>query len=184
MLLALARVRRNTGAMSEGVDQARPVAEAAESLASDAAIDAALGALRAGGNRITDARRAVIELLARLDDHPSAEQIGEAIQLRYPGVHRATVYRTLDTLTALGIASHVHVSGAATAYHLTPDAAARSHLHARCRVCGRIIDLPADLLDPVTQRLAEDEEFELDPSHLALSGTCWSCRAERSIASH
>lgn len=165
--------------MSEATDHAVRPTGAADLLSSDVAIDTALGTLRAGGNRITDARRAVIELLARLDDHPTAEQISEAIQARYPSVHRATVYRTLDTLTALGIASHVHVSGAATAYHLTPDAAARSHLHARCRVCGRIIDLPADLLDPVTQRLAEEEEFELDPSHLALSGTCWSCRGER-----
>lgn len=160
----------------EHVEHVEHVEHADHAESVDVAVHRALGTLRTGGNRITDARRAVIEALAQLDEHPSAEQLGEAVQRVNPGVHRATVYRTLDTLVALGVASHVHVSGGATAYHLTPDAVPRTHMHARCTGCGRIIDLPADLLDAVTSRLRDEADFELDPAHVALSGLCSRCR--------
>ena len=142
------------------------------------AITTALDQLRSRGERITDARRAVIETLARLADHPSAEQLSVSVQESHPGVHRATIYRTLDTLTALGVATHVHVSGGASAYHLA-SSTDRGHLHASCLVCGRIVDLPGDLLDPVVSRLSDEGLFSLDPARVALAGTCEDCVAGR-----
>lgn len=140
-----------------------------------AAVAQALDQLRSGGHRITGARRAVIETLARVDGHPSAEELWAALEQRHPSVHRATVYRTLETLAEQGVVTHVHMSHGTTAYHLTNPVAGRGHLHARCRACGRVFDLPGDLLDPVRSRLAEESDFELDPRHVALSGTCRSC---------
>jgi Fur family ferric uptake transcriptional regulator len=140
------------------------------------AIEAALELLRARGQRITGARSAVIEALARLDDHPSAERLYERVRALHPTVHRATVYRTLDTLTALGVVTHVHTGGGATAYHLAPRVTP-GHLHAQCRDCDRIVDLPGDLLDPIVDRLSREDVFELHPTHVALSGRCRECRA-------
>ncbi|MFT2817346.1 Fur family transcriptional regulator [Leifsonia sp. A12D58] len=142
------------------------------------AIATALDQLRSRGERITDARRAVIETLAHLGDHPSAEQLSTSVQETHPSVHRATIYRTLDTLTALGVATHVHVSGGASAYHLA-SSTHRDHLHASCLACGRIVDLPGDLLDPVVSRLSNEGLFLLDPSMVALAGTCEDCLAVR-----
>ena len=102
------------------------------------AIATALDQLRSRGERITDARRAVIETLAHLGDHPSAEQLSASVQELHPGVHRATIYRTLDTLTAPGVATHVHVSGGASAYHLA-SSPHRGHLHASCLVSGIVL---------------------------------------------
>lgn len=147
------------------------------------AIETALDQLRSRGERITDARRAVIETLARLGDHPSAEQLSARVQESHPSVHRATIYRTLDTLTALGVATHVHVSGGASAYHLA-SSTHRDHLHASCLVCGRIVDLPGDLLDPVVSRLAAANIFALDPARVALSGTCEKCLVENGPQAH
>lgn len=141
----------------------------------DEAAAVALEKLRTGGQRITGARSAVIKTLAEIGGHPSAEQLCDRIHEQHSTIHRATIYRTLETLAELGIVTHVHIGGGATAYHLASEASGHEHLHAKCRVCGRIIDLPGDLLDPVTRRLAEDGEFELDPPHVALSGTCREC---------
>ena len=138
------------------------------------AVARALAMLRSGGHRITAARRAVIEVLASTSDHPSADQLCGWVSARYPAVHRATVYRTLERLIALGVVTHVHIGGGATTYHLA-DSDGSDHLHANCRVCGRIIDLPADLLDPIGSRLAQDSRFHLDAAHVALSGTCFGC---------
>ncbi|WP_026874456.1 Fur family transcriptional regulator [Jiangella gansuensis] len=144
--------------------------------ASHPAVERALTMLRSGGHRITGARHAVIETLATIDGHPSAEQLSEQVRTLHPTVHRATVYRTLETLAALGVVTQVHLAGNATTYHLAGDATGHHHLHASCRVCGRIIDLPSDLLDPITRRLAEERDFALDPPHIALSGTCHTCQ--------
>jgi Fur family transcriptional regulator, ferric uptake regulator len=140
---------------------------------SDPRLDAAVAALRDGRERVTEPRRAVLQALADLPDHPTAEQVVTAVEARSPGVHRATVYRTLDTLTALGIVTHVHVGHGGTAYHL----ADRRHLHAQCRDCGAVVDVPDDVLDQVRAVLHDVAGFDLDPSHVALSGRCADCRS-------
>jgi Fur family ferric uptake transcriptional regulator len=67
------------------------------------------------------------------------------------------------------------MSHGATAYHLAGTGSSQEHLHVQCRVCGRVLDLPANLLDPIRRRLATDNDFDLDPNHVALSGACRSC---------
>ena len=140
---------------------------------SDDSLDAALTALRQRGERVTEPRRAVLQALTELPDHPTAEQVVTAVEARSGGVHRATVYRTLETLTALGIVTHVHVGHGGTAYHL----AERQHLHAQCHHCGAVVDVPGDVLDGVRATLHEVAGFDLDPSHVALSGRCDTCRS-------
>jgi Fur family transcriptional regulator, ferric uptake regulator len=136
----------------------------------------ALAVLRAHGQRLTRPRRAVVAALAGLDGHPSAEDVGAEVARIDPGVHRATVYRTLDTLADLGVVSHVHSHGT-TAYHLA-DPGADDHLHARCRSCDRVVDLPGDLLDDAVGRVRETTGFRVEPAHVALSGTCASCSGD------
>ncbi len=139
------------------------------------AVDRALGRLRDKGHRVTTPRRVVIEALVRSEGHPSADELCVDIERRHPGVHRTTVYRTLEMLTDLGQVTHVHMGHGATAYHLAGSGADHGHLHARCQVCRRVFDLPEDLLEPIRSRLALDSDFLLDPRHVALSGTCRTC---------
>lgn len=149
----------------------------------DAATGAPLGGgdsldpLRATGHRMTVARRAVIEVLAASGGHPTAEELCAQVEARVPGVHRATVYRTLETLTKLGVVRHVHMGHGTTAYHLVTAASGPEHLHAQCRGCGVVIDLPGALLDAVGAEIAGSHGFRLEPRHVALSGTCADCSA-------
>lgn len=143
----------------------------------------AIERLREQDHRITGARRAVIETLARQNGHPSAVELSAEIEHRYPGVHLATVYRTLEVLTELGVVTHVHMSHGATAYHLAGTGSSEEHLHAQCRICGKVFDLPANMLDQIRNRLATDNNFDLDPNHVALSGACMSCK-EGNAATH
>lgn len=137
-------------------------------------VDRVLDELRAGGHRVTAARRAVITALAEVDTHPTVEQIATRVEERWPGLHLSTIYRTLETLAELGVVSHVHL-GHGTAYHLTRPAHGSSHLHAQCRACQRVLDLPGDLLEGVRDHLRALTGFDLDPHHVALSGLCREC---------
>lgn len=157
----------------------------------------ALGVLRRRGERVTPARCAVLRVLDAADtadEHLTAEQVGARVAEVEPSIHRATVYRTLTSLTDAGVLSHVHLGGAATVYHLCRPGAdedgvgedrsdplaahPHDHGHAQCVVCGRVIDVPAEALDGVAERLRSALGFELDTSHAALLGTCADCAAD------
>ncbi|WP_350475023.1 transcriptional repressor [Microcella sp.] len=124
---------------------------------------------------MTTARRVVIEALATQGGHPTAEDLSATIAQHHPGIHRATVYRTLETLTEMGVVAHVHLGHGAAAYHLLGSPQDVAHLHALCHQCGRVFDLPGSLMDEVAERVREEIGFELEASHHALSGLCRAC---------
>jgi Fur family ferric uptake transcriptional regulator len=151
---------------------------------------AAVGRLRAAGERVTTARCAVLRVIDAADaadEHLTAEQIGARVAKAAPEVHRATLYRTLTSLTDLGILQHVHLGGSATVYHLdapveqpagtdgTDVHDVHDHAHVQCSVCGRVQDVPADVLADASRRIRDRLGFELDTSHAALLGTCRDC---------
>ncbi|WP_265445235.1 Fur family transcriptional regulator [Flexivirga meconopsidis] len=141
------------------------------------AVAEAIGALREHRERVTPARRAVLEVLDAARDHLTAEDVAERVDASEPGVHRATVYRSLQSLAELGIVAHTHVPGGATIYHLRHSpAAVTSHAHLQCTTCMRFFDAPVEWLAPLRDRLGEELEFRLDVQHAALLGTCAQCR--------
>lgn len=133
---------------------------------------AVLDELRAAGVRITRSRRAVVDALVTADDHVTADDLAAQVATAEPDVHRSTVYRTLDALEQAGVVTHVHLGHGRAVYHLTD----RLHHHAVCEVCGAVIELAADVLGDVGDRLRRDAGFEIDPHHFALVGRCRGCR--------
>lgn len=139
----------------------------------------------------------VVDLADRADEHLTAEMIGARVTELAPSVHRATVYRTLTSLTEAGFLSQVHLGGAAPIYHLdAPSAAAEAapvdaasgtevqvthaagHAHVRCVSCGRVLDVPPNAFDSLADRLADGIGFALDSGRTALLGTCRDCQAD------
>jgi Fur family ferric uptake transcriptional regulator len=136
-------------------------------------VETVAASLRSRGERMTQPRRAVVATLARTDEHLSADEILLDASKTYPGVNRSTIYRALEALADLGVVQHIHSGRAATMYHLTTEQG--PHAHATCDSCGRVIDLPDDVLAGAAARLRADEGFVLDPGHVALSGRCRDC---------
>ena len=96
---------------------------------------------------------AIVELLATSDDHLTAVDIVEEVQLRHPAVHVSTVYRALGTAQRGGMVVHLHVGHGPTVYHLADD----YHGHLVCRRCGRlVIDVPTGVIQQVAGRVARD----------------------------
>jgi Fe2+ or Zn2+ uptake regulation protein len=137
-------------------------------------LDALVERLRAGGERVTTARRLVLgALLDSGHDHASAEQLAGAVQAAHPEVNLSTVYRTLDVLESCGLVIRAGLGdGAATTYHLVDH----PHHHAVCDGCGTVIDLPPEVFDAVVRRLDREHGFAARPSHLTVAGRCADCR--------
>jgi Fur family transcriptional regulator, ferric uptake regulator len=130
-----------------------------------------LGRLREQGGKVTVPRRAIITALLEADDHVTAEVLVDAVRRAEPDIHLSTVYRTLETLTVLGVVDHVHLGHGPAVYHLADDV----HHHLVCNDCGAIIELPANVFDALGRRIERDYGFRLDAHHFALGGHCRSC---------
>ena len=138
--------------------------------------------LKALGQRVTPARIAVATVLAQTSDHLGAAEIADRCTVLDPGVHRATVYRALATLTELAVLTHTHTSGAGAVYHLAGSVAPAGHAHLECTSCARILDVPAALLNDLSAAVATTYGFTLEPDHATLLGTCSTCRDRKVVA--
>lgn len=141
----------------------------------DVRVTAVRSRLRALGQRVTPARVAVATVLARTADHLGAAEIADRCAALDAGIHRATVYRALGTLTDLGVLTHTHTSGAGAVYHLAGHVAPAGHAHLECTACARIVDVPAALLADLSAAVAAGYAFTLEPDHATLLGRCESC---------
>ncbi|TKJ32496.1 transcriptional repressor [Blastococcus sp. CCUG 61487] len=125
--------------------------------------------------RLTPQRRRVLAAVAALE-HATPEAIGARLRDEAgPGgtaPDASTIYRNLELLERLGLVWHTHLGKGAPIYH----AAEHPHPHVVCASCGEIASAAPDLLDAAAERLAAELGFTVDVGHVALSGTCRTCR--------
>jgi Fur family peroxide stress response transcriptional regulator len=127
---------------------------------------------RRRGLALTIQRRAVFEELAERRDHPTADQVYDAVQPRLPGLSRATVYRVLDTLVLQGFARRVQHAAGAVRF----DPVTERHHHLVCDRCGRLSDLDDSAVKPVRLPDARGTGFRVDDYTISFSGLCSRCR--------
>jgi Fur family ferric uptake transcriptional regulator len=138
--------------------------------------DQLVDTLSSRGYRITNARRAVCEVIvAAHDDHLSAADVYEQARARSGArVDRSTVYRTLEALEDSGLLAHSHLGHGPSVYHLAEDA---GHQHLICRQCGRTLTLPGKETGRLVESIEKATGFVPDVNHFALSGLCAGCAA-------
>jgi len=120
---------------------------------------------------MTPQRQLVLDAVHDLG-HATPEQICTQVQQSAPAVNITTIYRTLDLMERIGLVRHTHLGHGAPSY----SEQEHQHVHFVCHSCGEIAEAPVDLLDDLVTRLRADPGFELDVTHLALSGMCRACQ--------
>jgi len=137
-------------------------------------MSATVARLRGLGLRVTPQRVLVLEALAEVGGHLTADEIMRRVAERSPAINLATVYRTLDTLTASGLVTQTDLGGGAASFELAGEA---RHHHLVCQRCGGVAEMDDAFLAPLRERLLGDLGFRVDTTHLALFGLCSRCRA-------
>jgi Fur family ferric uptake transcriptional regulator len=136
---------------------------------------AAADRLTAAGERVTRQRLLVANALAVAGRQLTAEQLYRSLRRQVPGIGRATVFRTLETLVDAGVARRLELDGHVYAYvACLPE----HHHHLACTRCGRVEEIDEAYITPIAQRLALDLGFEIDDARLDFYGRCASCRVE------
>lgn len=136
--------------------------------------------LAAAGERVTRQRLLVANALAADGRQLTAEQLYARLRRQEPGIGRATVFRTLETLVEAGVARRLELEGHVYAYVACLPA---HHHHVACTICGRVEDVDEAYIKPIADRLAADLGFEIDDARLDFYGRCATCRAEERAAS-
>ena len=126
---------------------------------------------RQKGLPVTMQRRVILEAVLQRDDHPTADQIYEAVQEHIPQLSRTTIYRVLDTFVDLGIIRRLHQTGAARF-----DGKINRHHHVVCVHCGKIVDLEDRNLDQLSPPKGKLQGFKIDDYSVQFSGTCPDCQ--------
>lgn len=127
------------------------------------------------GLPFTRQRRAVWDYFS---DCARAATIAEAAEALKPqGVGQATVYRTVNLLTELGLLARVHTRLGEASY----TAMRVGHSHPLiCRVCRRVVDFDGDGdLAYLERQLEAATGFSIYGHHLEVYGVCPECREAR-----
>jgi len=129
--------------------------------------------LHRNGCRLTGARRAVVETVAKSNRALSPLQVYERAHKRYPALGLVSVYRTLEKLEELGLVQRVHQPQGCQAF----IAAARGHQHMLlCQRCGRVTYFEGDHLDSLIGALSARTGYKIREHWLQLFGLCASCK--------
>jgi Fur family ferric uptake transcriptional regulator len=130
--------------------------------------------LRAAGYKITPPRLAVLEIILREGEHLNPGEILRQAQTIHPHTGRATVYRTLELLTQLGIVRPIYVGENGPTY----IRAEGGHHHLVCAQCGKIVDFDQCAADTMERELEARFGFRIRSHLLEFYGTCADCLAE------
>ena len=122
--------------------------------------------------RNTLQRQMILEAVAKLNIHATAEQIVEYLSKEHPSIGRATVYRTLNYLTDAGKLLRIGSFYGSTHY----DHNCHEHYHFICGHCRRVYDVEGTMAD-VLNKLESAEGFDITDIAVSLTGICWECKA-------
>ena len=128
--------------------------------------------LRNAGYKVTPPRLAVLDVISQEREHLNPNEILEHARQRHPALGRATVYRTLELLTELGIVRPIYVGDSGPTY----IRAEGGHHHLVCSSCGRVEDFEQCMADEMVHDLTERFDFEIQSHLLEFYGVCPACR--------
>lgn len=122
------------------------------------------------GLKLTPQRLAILEYLENNKEHPSAEDIYNALKPKFPSMSFATVYNTLEILTQKGIIKEIIVDP----YKKRFDPFIHPHHHFICKRCKRVFDVEIEISLSLPD---EFKEYEVEDFQMVFLGVCKHCKA-------
>jgi len=126
--------------------------------------------------RRTKQREVILEELAKLCAHPSADELYGLVKKRLPRISLGTVYRNLEMLSREGIIARIDGAGSQMRF----DAETGDHQHVRCLRCGRIDDVAAGAARArCAARVQKETGYRVLGRRVEYIGICPACARKR-----
>jgi Fur family ferric uptake transcriptional regulator len=130
--------------------------------------------LQDNGQRLTSARRAVVETVAASPRALTPLQVFDEARRRYRRLGLVSVYRTLELLEAMRLVQRVHQVEGCQAF----IAASTAHQHVVvCKNCGRVVPFAGDDLQGLMASVSRKSGFRIEGHWLQFFGLCGDCQS-------
>lgn len=130
--------------------------------------------LRGRGYKVTPQRLAVYEVLSHTRSHPTADAIYAELQPMYPTMSLATVYKTLDIFSKVGLVQVLNVGEESFRY----DANIDSHPHVCCVRCNRVDDVHEADTSELAAEIEEETGYKVTGRQIYFYGVCPDCQED------
>jgi Fur family peroxide stress response transcriptional regulator len=137
-------------------------------------IDHMVARCRQEGMNVTPQRVAIYRALLESEEHPTPEMLFRTVSAEMPSLSLATIYKTLDALTAVGLVRSVPVDSEKRRY----DANDAAHHHLVCSACGCIRDYYSDEFDALLPP-RRVQGFAPQTISVNITGICGDCRGKK-----
>jgi Fur family ferric uptake transcriptional regulator len=138
------------------------------------------------GFRITVPRKAILEVLSESDEYLSAEEVYMIVHNKYPNIGMATVYRTLNLLSDMGMVTRYEFGEGKARFELAEQEKQREeeeHFHQLiCTDCFKVIkysdfsEQELELMNKIEHTLEDKYDFDIQRHIVQFYGVCPDCR--------
>lgn len=122
--------------------------------------------------KLTPQRYAIYKYLLSTKSHPSAEMIYDNIIMDYPTMSLATVYKTVKTLSQIGLVQELNVGEDNFRF----DANVNKHPHIVCLSCGRVDDIENVDFSFLNKEAEKLSDYKIKNHQLYFYGFCPECK--------
>ena len=123
------------------------------------------------GLKVTPQRLAIFRYLSDNETHPSAETIFEDIKKELPTISQGTVYKTLSTLTEMGVIRELKIGNGHSRY----DSNTTVHINVICPNCNKITDYQSKEIINFWDTIANDIGGDIIGQRLDIYKKCKDC---------
>ena len=129
--------------------------------------------LRRAGHKMTPQRLMIVRALRHADGHVSAAKIADQVKVEHPFVDVSTVYRTLDVLKRMRLATSTDMGAGDVLFEWAPE---EPHHHLICSSCAHVEEIGNSYLEALELSVKRDFGFTPDMHHFAIFGLCRECQ--------
>ena len=120
--------------------------------------------------RNTKQRKLVLDAVRQSYNHPTADEIYNALRAQDDKISRGTVYRNLNLLAARRDPLHQAPGGSRFDRTIEP------HAHIICTSCSRVIDVPLPFDAQLDAKASEQIGWNVTSHYTIFEGLCPNCR--------
>ncbi len=129
-------------------------------------------------HKMTPQRQIVLQIfLDHPGEHLSAEDVHGILRDNHSEIGLATVYRSLELLSDLGILQKMEFGDGCSRYEVNAiDPDTHHHHHLICTKCGKVIEFEDDLLENLEQDIENKSGFRIMDHQVKFFGYCKECQ--------
>ncbi len=135
--------------------------------------------LRQHGLKKTYQRDLILDTFLSSEGHLSVEEVYALVKKRDKKIGVVTVFRTLKSLVACGIAREITLGNGVTRFEHAYQHP--RHHHIICTRCHRIIEYVCPELDRIQNQVIQKYQFQPTDHRFQTFGTCKDCSQDRAV---